>query len=69
MAHVILDSALGPNPSFFLGVCWDRGLKLDLNQGLTILTFVLGEGDLNTSMVRKPERARPSAAPVKRAIV
>ena len=42
VAHVILVSALGPNPSFFLfwgtlfnlGVCWDRGL--DLDQGLTI---------------------------------
>ena len=47
----------------------DKGLDLDLDQGLTILTFVLDEGDVNTSMVRKPERARPSAAPVKRAIV
>ena len=41
MAHKILLSALGPNPSFFggllfnLGVCWDRGL--DLDQGLTIV--------------------------------
>ena len=42
MAHVILVSALGPNPffSFFgglliiLGVCLDRGL--DLDQGLKI---------------------------------
>ena len=40
VAHKILLSALGPNPSFFggllfnLGVCWDRGL--DLDQGLTI---------------------------------
>ena len=40
VAHVIIVSALGPNPSFFLfwgtffylGVCWD----LDLDQGLTI---------------------------------
>ena len=38
--HVILVSALGPNPSFFLfwgtfiqlGVCWDS--DLDLDQGL-----------------------------------
>ena len=44
MAHVILVSALGPNPSFFLfwgllfnlGACWDRGPDLDLDQGLTI---------------------------------
>ena len=42
VAHVILVSALGPNPSFFLfggllfnlGVWWDRGL--DFDQGLTI---------------------------------
>ena len=41
LAHVILVSALGPNPSFFLfggllfylGFCWDRGLDLDLDQG------------------------------------
>ena len=44
VAHVILVSALGPNPSFFLfggllfnlGACWDRGPDLDLDQGLTI---------------------------------
>ena len=42
--HVILVSALGPNPSFSffggllfnLGACWDRGPELDLDQGLTI---------------------------------
>ena len=38
--RVILVSALGPNTSFFLlydlGVCMDRGLDLDLDQGLTI---------------------------------
>ena len=41
---MILVSAQGPNPSFFLflglidlGVCWDRGLDLDLEQGLTII--------------------------------
>ena len=41
---MILVSALGLNPSFFLfggllfdlGVCWDRGLDSDLDQGLTI---------------------------------
>ena len=41
VAHVILVSALGPNPSFFhfwgllfdLGACWDS----DLDQGLTIM--------------------------------
>ena len=45
VAHVILVSALGLNPSFFLfggllfnlGACWDRGPDLDLDQGLTIL--------------------------------
>ena len=39
-AHVILESAQGPNPSFFLFIqllfdleaCWDQ----DLDQGLTI---------------------------------
>ena len=44
VAHVILESAQGPNPSFSLfwgtfiqlGGCWDRGLDLDLDQGLTI---------------------------------
>ena len=44
VAHVILVSALGPNPSFFLfggllfnlGACWDRGPDLELDQGLTI---------------------------------
>ena len=41
VAHVILVSAHGPNPSFFLfwGVCWDRGFDLELGQGLTILLF------------------------------
>ena len=42
VAHVILESAQGPNPSFSLfirllfnfGACWDKGL--DLDQGLTI---------------------------------
>ena len=45
VAHVILVSAQGPNPSFSLfwgtfiqlGGCWDRGLDLDLDQGLTIV--------------------------------
>ena len=40
VAHVIMESAQGPNPSFFLfirllfdlGACWDQ----DLDQGLTI---------------------------------
>ena len=46
VAHVILESALGQNPSFpLLGdfhptwgsvVCWDRVFDLHLNQGLTI---------------------------------
>ena len=44
VAHVILVSAQGPNPSFFffggllfdLGACWDKGLDSDLDQGLTI---------------------------------
>ena len=44
VAHVILVSALGPNPSFSffwgllfnLGACLDRGPDLDLDQGLTI---------------------------------
>ena len=44
VAHVILESAQGPNPSFFLfwgtfiqlGICWGRGLDWDLDQGLTI---------------------------------
>ena len=43
MAHVILVSAQGPNPSFFffgvllfdLGACLDKGLDSDLDQGLT----------------------------------
>ena len=43
MTYLILVSVPGPNPSFFhfwrllvnLGVCWDRGLDLDLDQGLT----------------------------------
>ena len=47
VAHVILVSAQGPNPSFFLfwgdfyfdlGACWDKGLDSDLDQGLTIPT-------------------------------
>ena len=46
VAHVILVSAQGPNPSFFffggllfdLGACWDKGLDSDLDQGLTIVT-------------------------------
>ena len=45
MAHVILVSAQGPNPSFFsfgglllnLGACLDKGLDSDLDQGLTII--------------------------------
>ena len=45
MTYLILVSVPGPNPSFFhfwrllvnLGVCWDRGLDLDLDQGLTII--------------------------------
>ena len=50
VAHVILVSAFGPNPSsflfgggllFYLGVCWDRGLDLDLYQGLKILIGAL----------------------------
>ena len=44
VAHVILVSAQGPNPSFFffggtfiqLGACWDKGLDSDLDHGLTI---------------------------------
>ena len=41
VAHVILVSALGPNPSFFL--FWGTfiqlgGLDLDLDQGLTIVS-------------------------------
>ena len=45
VAHVILVSAQGPNPSFFsffggllfdLGACLDKGLDSDLDQGLTI---------------------------------
>ena len=40
VAHVILVSAQGPNPSvFFLGACWDRGLDSDLDQGLKITSF------------------------------
>ena len=43
VAHVILVSAQGPNPSFFffggllfdLGACLDKGLDSDLDQGLT----------------------------------
>ncbi len=52
VAHVILESAQGPNPSFFLfwgtfivlfdlGVCWDRGLDSDLDQGLTINNSII----------------------------
>ena len=45
VAHVILVSAQGPNPSFFFcggllfdfGACLDKGLDSDLDQGLTIL--------------------------------
>ena len=48
LAHVNLVSALGPNPSFFiffgllfnLGVCWDRGLDLNLDHGLIITNFI-----------------------------
>ena len=44
VAHVILVSAQGPNPSFFfywgllldLGACWNKGLDSDLDQDLTI---------------------------------
>ena len=44
VAYVILVLAQGPNPSFSffggllfdLGACWDKGLDLDLDQGLTI---------------------------------
>ena len=44
VAHVILVSAQGPNPSFSfyggllfdLGAGWDKGLDSDLDQGLTI---------------------------------
>ena len=44
VAHVILVSAQGPNPSFFsfgglllnLGACLDKCLDSDLDQGLTI---------------------------------
>ena len=49
VAHVILVSALGPNPSFSFfggllfnfGACWDRGLDLDLDQGLTIMLSII----------------------------
>ena len=46
VAHVILESAQGPNPSFFFflfnfGACWDTGLDLDLDQGLTIINLTL----------------------------
>ena len=48
VAHVILVSAQGPNPSFSffggllfdLGACWDKGLDLDLYQGLTIVGLI-----------------------------
>ena len=45
LAHVILVSTLGQNPSLFLfflglllnlGECCDRGLDLDYDQGLTV---------------------------------
>ena len=44
--HVILESAQGPNLFFRgllfdLGVCWDRGLDLDLDQGLTICNIYI----------------------------
>ena len=46
VAHVILVSAQGQNPSFFffcgtfiqLGTCLDKGLDSDLDQGLTTFT-------------------------------
>ena len=50
MAHVILVSAQGPNPSFFLflggllfdfGACLDKGLDSDLDQGLTIIPWLV----------------------------
>ena len=49
VAHVILVSALGPNPSFFffggllfdLGACLDKGLDSDLDQGLTMMTAMI----------------------------
>ena len=50
---VILESAQGPNPSFFLfirllfnlGACWDQ----DLDQGLTIIPREFGVGDISFS--------------------
>ena len=44
VAHVILVSAQGPNPSFLLfggllfdlGASWEKSLDSDLDQGLTI---------------------------------
>ena len=40
VAYEIIVSAQGPNTSSFfcrdLGVCWDKGLDLHLDQGLTI---------------------------------
>ena len=43
---MIMESAQGPNPSFFffirLGACWDTGLDLDLDQGLTIYPVCSG---------------------------
>ena len=34
--HVILVSAQGPNGVLFsLGDCWDRGLDLDFDKGMT----------------------------------
>ena len=57
VALVIIVSAQGPNPSFSfffllsswgllfdLGACWDTGLDLDLDQGLTkILVLIFQE--------------------------
>ena len=48
LAHVILGSAHNVQILLFfflggllfdLGVCWDRGLDLDFDQGLTILIY------------------------------
>ena len=52
VAHVILVSAQGPNPSFFffwgilfdLGACLDKGLDSDLDQGLTIIVQEIRAG-------------------------
>ena len=46
VAHVILVSAQGPNPSFFLFwgdfySTWDKGLDSDLDQGLTIWLILI----------------------------